>query len=317
MNVFALLLEALAAEGAGALVSVVESDGSAPRDAGTRMVVRPSGGFNGTIGGGALEWEVLNEARAALAQGRSPARTRLHHLGPDLGQCCGGRVAITIETFDGNDAAELTTLARAVAAGPVTIGARVDAEGRVRREIAPADLHRNPAAPGLRLEHYGEAITPLLLFGAGHVARALILALAPLPFHTRWIDERPDAFPSVMPANVDPVRTSDGVGEITRAPAGAFVLVMTHSHALDFDLVSAALAAGRFPYLGLIGSATKRVRFERRLSALGLSHEAITRMICPIGIAGISGKEPAVIAAATVAQLLMRRDQRAESTSSK
>src|SRR4051794_35495300 len=110
MNVFARLLDSLAAEGAGALVSVTETDGSAPREAGAHMVVRPSGAFNGTIGGGALEWEALAQARDALDAGRGPMVTRTHLLGPDLGQCCGGRVVVSIETFDRRDEARLQEL---------------------------------------------------------------------------------------------------------------------------------------------------------------------------------------------------------------
>jgi xanthine dehydrogenase accessory factor len=145
------------------------------------------------------------------------------------------------------------------------------------------------------------------LFGAGHVARALVLALAPLPFRIRWIDERPEAFPTVMPGNVDPVRTRDSAAEIAAAPSGAFILVMTHSHALDLDIVAAALASSRLPYIGLIGSATKRARFERRLRALGMEDARIRDLVCPIGVTGIDGKEPAVIAASVAAQLLLRR----------
>ena len=307
MNVFARLLDALEAEDAGALISVTETDGSAPREEGTYMVVRPSGAFNGTIGGGALEWQALAQAREALAAGRGPALTRLHHLGPDLGQCCGGRVALRIETFDGRDRDNLLSLSGLAERGPLLLETALDGEGRVVRQPAATDLHRTPAPAGGRLERHGEASTPLFLFGAGHVARALVLALAPLPFRTRWIDPREQAFPAVMPANVDPVQTADPVAELVGAPAGAFVLVMTHSHALDFDIVSAALAAGRFAYVGVIGSATKRVRFERRLQALGIEGSSISGLVCPIGLAGIDGKEPAVIAAATAAQLLAVR----------
>ena len=100
------------------------------------------------------------------------------------------------------------------------------------------------------------------LFGAGHVGRALVLALAPLPFAVTWIDPRPDAFPQTFPANVTASREGEPAAHCSpRAPDGAFIAVMTHSHALDLDLVSAALQCGRFPYVGLIGSATKRARF--------------------------------------------------------
>jgi xanthine dehydrogenase accessory factor len=308
MNVFAQLIEAIAAEGAGALVSVTETDGSAPREEGAYMIVRPSGAFRGTIGGGALEWDALAAARSALDTGRGPARRMRQHLGPDLGQCCGGRVSLCIETFDARDRDALASLAEAAKAGPLWLAVRPGPDGRLIREAAPADLHRHPAPAGLRLERHGIAATTLLLFGAGHVARALVLALAPLPFDVRWIDERPEAFPALLPANAQPVRTDGYQEELRSAPDGAFILVMTHSHAIDFDVVAAALAPARFAYVGLIGSATKRVRFERRLRDLGLDGGSIARLVCPIGIGGIDGKEPPVIAASTAAQLLERRE---------
>jgi xanthine dehydrogenase accessory factor len=307
MNVFARLLEAIAAEGAGALVSVTETDGSAPREEGASMVVRPSGAFQGTIGGGTLEWGALAQARTALEAGRGAALMRLQHLGPDLGQCCGGRVRLRIETFDTQDTADLQSLAALAELGPLVLATSLTAEGRVLRQPAPSDLHRNPPDAGVQLERHGEVVTPLLLFGAGHVARALVLALAPLPFRTRWIDERVGAFPALMPPNVDPVQTKDSAAEVAAAPPDAFVLVMTHSHALDFDIVAAALSTPNLPYVGLIGSETKRARFERRLRTLGISEDRIRSLVCPIGLEGIGGKEPAVIAASTAAQLLLAR----------
>ena len=308
MNPFARLLDAITSEGAGALVSVAETDGSAPRDAGTYMVVRLSGAFNGTIGGGALEWDALALARQALKAGRGPAITRIEHLGPDLGQCCGGRVVLRIETFDGRDRDAIAGLAKAVEGSSQVLAARTGPDGRIERRTFSGDLHRHPPEAGVWLENHGERVTHLYLFGSGHVARALVLALAPLPFSIRWIDERTDAFPSLMPGNVTPVRSGNSAAELANAPEGAFVLVMTHSHALDFDVISAALGMGRFAYVGLIGSATKRVRFEKRLRALGIATDCINSLVCPIGVSGISGKEPPVIAAATVAQLLAIRE---------
>ncbi len=269
MPVYAQVLDAVTRGGSAALVTLSRAEGSTPRDADAFMVVLPSGGFYGTIGGGALEWEVLRQARAALEGGSAGAQTFTHSLGPGLGQCCGGRVSGRIEVFDAGRRGELMAL--------------MEAEGG------------------------GEPLTPLLLFGAGHVGRALVLALAPLPFRTRWIDQRADAFPAAMPANATAAAPAPPLAEIAAAPAGAFVLVMTHSHALDLEIVSAALAARRFAYVGLIGSAAKRARFETRLRASGLAETDLARLVCPIGMAGVSGKHPAVIAAATAAQLLQAR----------
>ncbi|MDE3176519.1 MAG: xanthine dehydrogenase accessory protein XdhC [Pseudomonadota bacterium] len=296
MNVFSHVAAALRDEGAAALVSVAAARGSAPREAGARMVVRPSGAFSGTIGGGALEWEAMADARDALVRGRGPAVRQTRLLGPQLGQCCGGQVELAIETFDRSDLAEIERLA--AVEPPFSTRTTLGADGRSRREIA------DPAAGR---ETFGEAATPLLLFGAGHVGRALVLALAPLPFRVRWIDARPDAFPRYAPANVELIRTAAPEAEIDAAPEGAFVVVMTHSHPLDLAIVARALAAERFGYVGLIGSATKRARFLSQMRQAGLSEAALARLTCPIGVAGVADKAPAAIAAAVAAQLLQTR----------
>jgi len=263
METFRRLIEAIEAEGAAALITLAETAGSAPREAGARMVVRASGGFYGTIGGGELEHEALEEARAALAAGRGPSHRRSVALGPELGQCCGGRVVWRIETFDKRDLGEL----------------------------------------GL----FGEAATPVYLFGAGHVGRALALALAPLPFAVRWIDPRPDEFPQFAPANAKLVAAADPPAELKAAPDGALVLAITHSHPLDLAVVAEALRQDRFAYVGMIGSATKRARFVSQLRAAGIAEARVAKLVCPIGAPGIVGKEPAVIAVAVAAQLLMAR----------
>jgi xanthine dehydrogenase accessory factor len=140
------------------------------------------------------------------------------------------------------------------------------------------------------------------------VGRALVKALEPLPFRVRWIDERPDAFPPAAPDNAEIVVSALPEAELHNAPDNALVVVMTHSHGLDLALVAAALKDPRFPYVGLIGSSSKRAQFVRRLiSEFGIPKAEIARLVCPIGVHGIAGKEPAVIAAATAAELLQRR----------
>jgi xanthine dehydrogenase accessory factor len=156
------------------------------------------------------------------------------------------------------------------------------------------------------IESFGETQRPLYLYGAGHVGRALVLALAPLPFAIRWIDPRPDSFPAALPANVTPVEARDPLAELDAAPRDTFLLVMTHSHALDLAIVDKALRDDRFPYVGLIGSASKRARFLSRLRQAGVPDAGFAAFKCPIGVAGITSKEPAIIAAATVAELLER-----------
>jgi xanthine dehydrogenase accessory factor len=310
MRVFERLIAAIETEGAGALVSLVAAEGSSPRESGARMVVRPSGGFHGTIGGGALEWEALAAARAALAAGRGAPLRRTVSLGPDLAQCCGGRVQWLIETFDGRDAAALAALAAAERAGPFAVEARPGPDGRLVRNILGAAGQGPPIAPlpgGALHERFADPRTTLLLFGAGHVGRALVLALAPLPFATRWIDSRRDAFPERAPANAVMVHAVDPPRELAAAPDGAQVLVMTHSHPLDLAIVAEALGQRRFAFVGLIGSATKRARFLSQMRAAGLAEAALAELVCPIGLAGVEGKEPAVIAAAVAAQLLIAR----------
>jgi xanthine dehydrogenase accessory protein XdhC len=144
----------------------------------------------------------------------------------------------------------------------------------------------------------------VLLFGAGHVGKALAVALAPLPLRLRWIDGRADAFPERIPPGLEVVVSGRLLKEVEEAPPGAAYLVLTHSHALDAMVCAAALQRGDFAYLGLIGSRTKRAQFERGFRDLGIPEERIARLVCPIGGGRIRDKRPAVIAALTAAELL-------------
>ena len=316
MNTWATIGRALSGEQSCAMVSIVEAKGSAPRDAGARMVVLEDGSFAGTIGGGALEWRAIARAQAALAKagaGESPPPVGLARmaLGPDLGQCCGGSVRVLLEVFTPGRSAEVQALADAERAGLFVTEGRI-AERCVERTILNRDLPGGEgsllAADGRLLERFGTRKQVLALIGAGHVGRSLIISLAPLDFSVVWIDPREDAFPSIVPGDVRVVVTEAPAAELNAVPDGAFVLVMSHSHALDFDVVLAALQARRFGYVGLIGSASKKARFISRLRQAGLEHDDIERLVCPIGIAGIASKQPAAIAASVVADLLRRRD---------
>ena len=282
-----------------AMVSVLKVEGSAPREVGARLILNDQG-FHGTIGGGALEWRALAEAQRKLRRGRSLTITS-HALGPELGQCCGGRVELLTEIFDGHCLADASKFADAEKTGAFATAGRLCSD-HVARSIVTA---ATPADKTL-IEHFGETRRPLYLFGSGHVGRALVLALAPLSFAIRWIDPRPDAFPAALPANVDPVFAPDPVMELERAAHGTFLLIMTHSHALDLAIVDRALRDERFPYVGLIGSESKKARFLSRLRQAGIVDNQFSAFKCPIGVAGITSKEPAVIAAATVAELLER-----------
>ena len=309
MRAFRRLIDAIEAEGSAALVTLARVEGSSPREAGARMVVRPSGGFHGTIGGGALEWAALEAARAALKAGRGPAERRSVALGPELGQCCGGRVEWRVETFDARDLDDLSSLAIAEGGGAATLRARLRPDGRVERALGSgagaARRSSRRAGEDEWSEQLGTRAPAVFLFGAGHVGRALALALAPLPFTVRWIDSRRGAFPAHSPANVALVHSTEPVAELASAPDGALVVVMTHSHALDLEIVAAALGAERFGFVGLIGSSTKRARFLSQMRAAGLPEPALARLVCPIGVSGLESKDPAVIAASTAVQLLI------------
>ena len=255
-----LLAKAMAAleqQGSCVWVEVVGAEGSTPREVGAAMLVTPQG-FAGSIGGGTLEWQAMAEAQAMLGKPKA-SRTITKSLGPDLGQCCGGRVALRLESFTLED---------------------VDA------------LQRRVAQPLTETTH-------LHLWGAGHVGRALVLALAPLPFAVTWWDVRDNAFPTHVPENV-----SCRLGNPHEMKHADLVLVMTHSHALDFDVVDTAVRNPTFHRVGLIGSQTKRARFLKRLRAAGHPPENLERLICPIGNKAISNKHPAVIAATVAVQLL-------------
>ncbi len=150
----------------------------------------------------------------------------------------------------------------------------------------------------------------LMLFGAGHVGAAIVRALAELPCRVTWVDERDDLFPADTPANVTVEATDTPEALVENAPQGTTFLVMTHSHALDLSLSHAILSRplvarpGAQDWFGLIGSDTKRRQFEHRLRERGVDEARVDTMVCPVGIAGIEGKAPAVIAASMAAQLL-------------
>ena len=277
------------------------------------MVVAPDGAFTGTIGGGALEWGALAEAQALLARRDGAAVTRLDKaLGPDLGQCCGGRVLLTIEQFGAGDRASIAT------AGAGRTGRRADhdCDRRQRRppdRVAPLNARSAGSAyevqpDGSRASSASARSRPRSICSARAMSDARWCALAPLPFAVTWMDTRPGAIPEDFPPNVTAIRDGDPVELLARAPDGAFVAVMTHSHALDLDLVIAALQADRFAYVGLIGSATKRARFTSAMQKMGMGADVVNRLVCPIGLTTIRDKAPAAIAASVAAQVLMARE---------
>ena len=309
------LLESLGRGEPAVLVHVAAVRGSAPREAGARMLVTAAR-IAGTIGGGELEHQAIRQARELLTAARAAVVDRA--LGPQLGQCCGGAVTLAFEPFAPGDLGWLERLA-AAAAGPLPVlrTVAIGRAGTMRRDWRMAD--EAPAetvtvrreADGLLIREWlNPAGEPLFLFGAGHVGRAMVRAVEPLGFAVTWVDGRADAFPAEVPAGVRTCSLAMPELAVAEAPTGAFYLVMTHSHPLDEEVCAAILARGDFAYLGLIGSATKRARFVSRLRRRGLAEPALERITCPVGLAGIEGKEPAVIAASVAADLLMRRQAR-------
>jgi xanthine dehydrogenase accessory factor len=282
MKVWPVIEQALERHGTCVLVSVVRAEGSTPREVGARMIVTPDG-FHGTIGGGTLEWKALAQAQALLGRPRA-VKSLTQSLGPDLGQCCGGRVTLAFEAFDAASRSEVATLAARETAGPFET------------------MNRIAGIP--YTEQFGTVRRRVTVCGAGHVGRALMLALAPLPFDVMLVDPRRDQLPPVAPANVT-LSSDDPVAVVADAEAGSFVFIMSHSHTLDLAIADAALRNVAIQTVGLIGSATKRARFEKRLREAGVDEARIAAMISPIGIGGIRSKHPAAIAASVAAQILM------------
>ena len=313
-KVWARIRETIERHGRAGLINVVGAAGSVPRESGVRIVLQPDGGFFGTIGGGRLEYEAIAAARTALAAGHGKAQFRDWPLGPNLGQCCGGMVKTLTEIFGQSDLAAVRRLEDAEKAGAFETVSSLGEDGRIARTIVPLSAAGQAIAAAsfdnaFFPESFGEVTTPVLLFGAGHVGRAVVLALAPLPFAVRWIDSRPDQFPEYVPQNVVTVCTDAVDRELNAAPRDAMIVVMTHSHPLDFDITAAALKRQTFEFVGLIGSDTKRARFVSWARQMGVTSSQIGRLVCPIGIPEIKGKEPAVIAAGLAAQLLLVRER--------
>lgn len=153
---------------------------------------------------------------------------------------------------------------------------------------------------------------PVIVFGAGHVARALVPLLAGLPCAVRWVDSRAQEFPAVLPAGVEKCLTDEPVDEIARMPAGAYYIVMTHNHPLDLELTDAILARGDHGYFGLIGSRTKWAKFRHRLAARGHGAERLATVRCPLGLPEVQGKLPLEIAIAVAGEVIAHYGRQAQ-----
>jgi xanthine dehydrogenase accessory factor len=236
-------------------------------------------------------------------------------LGPELGQCCGGRVELWLERLTRNDVHWLEDAARRLRAEPGLAMASDLIDGTVTHRLlrhsfagaAAVELERRPRA-GLTLFEASRPRRPdLWIFGAGHVGQALVRLLAELAlFEIAWIDSRAELLPGSLPEGVTP-RVCAAPAELAAgAPPSTHFVVMTHDHALDYELCRVILARANSSWLGLIGSASKSARFRSRLLRDGLSRETLSRLICPIGVPGISSKLPGAIAIAIAAQLLQQ-----------
>jgi xanthine dehydrogenase accessory factor len=303
-------------EGRAVLVTLANATGSTPREAGTAMVIS-SGGVFGTIGGGHLEFEAIRLARDALASALSPAPWLVRFpLAARLGQCCGGVATLAFAPISTTDCAWLRdAVARereGAAMDVVTIvGAARDAYA-IRAASSTTDRARVvTSADATQVVH---TIVPdhwnVLVFGNGHVGRALVRVLGVLPARVQWIDARESEFPPDVPPGVAIVATDTPVCEIRAAPRGSLLVITTHDHALDFELVCAALRRDDWRYVGLIGSASKRNQFEKRLLARGFTASQVARVTCPIGRAvPVRSKDPGAIAIAVAAELVAIREQ--------
>lgn len=299
----AALARAIEAHGAVVRVVICAHQGSSPREAGAAMLVWREG-QEGTIGGGALEFEAAASARTMLPG--APAKVEKIALGPALGQCCGGAVTLGFERFD----------ARALAAIP-DCGLYTRTIARDASPEAPLAIRRaekTARGEGVALTRYlqgwlAEPVAPkardLWIWGAGHVGRALVHTLQPLPgLAITWLDTSRDRFPETLPAGITMRAAENPATLVAEAPQGAEHLILTFSHALDLDLCHRLLGHG-FDACGLIGSASKWARFRSRLQALGHQPHDVARIRCPIGDPAF-GKHPQAIAISVAAELLAR-----------
>lgn len=288
--------EAVRTHGRVTRVVIAAIKGSSPREVGAAMLVWADG-QSGTIGGGTLEHQAAQAARAQ----RVPARLTHHALGPDMGQCCGGAVSLVSEVYDQRavNALDETVIARATSGGDMPLSVKRLLAAARGQGIAPeAQL-----VDGWMVEPVHKPTRQMWIWGAGHVGRALVDVLSPLPdLAITWVDTGPERFPTHIPASVTAIPTAKPAALVHHAPPDAEHLVLTYSHNLDLELCNRLLTHG-FGFAGLIGSATKWARFRSRLAALGHPPERIARITCPIGDPAL-GKHPQMIAIGVAAQLL-------------
>lgn len=281
------------------LVTVTATKGSSPRNAGARMLITAMDSWK-TIGGGAVEFDIMARARNMLARGNEGwERQHLTFvLGPDMGQCCGGQMSILLEKFSSSHESDLLALSAKVTC----------------KTILSHPLHSGPPllvetaseVPSFSVQIMSTQ-TPLFIYGAGHVSRALLPRLEGLGFEIFLVDIDDSRFPADLEDRAEKLLAKAPENIASRAPFGAAHLVMTHSHSLDEAICLELLTRGGFAYLGLIGSKSKRARFAKRLLAAGVTESMLNLLVCPIGIDEITGKSPAYVALSIAAQLAVWR----------
>lgn len=320
-------------DGCCIVVTVAGVRGSAPRETGAKMIVTAKDTI-GTIGGGQLEYQCTKIACEQL-QKRDDYWQRLQRrfpLGTNCGQCCGGIVEVMFERVASSSSAWLKELKRLhdERRAVVVVTPR---NGETGKYLVTEDrcMHfennaRCPeetisAARQMIIDHASASLLdsflmePILqcdfdvaIFGAGHLGAATVDVLSRLDCNIRWIDPRRNIFPAQLPNNVTAVESGNPADEVAAMPQGTNYLVMTHSHPLDYEICDQVLRREDFAYCGLIGSRSKRRRFERTMRKQGMSDSLLERLTCPIGVPGIESKKPADIAVAVAAELLRIRD---------
>ncbi len=313
------------------LVTVAGIRGSAPREIGAKMIVTAKETI-GTIGGGQLEYQSTRVAVGMLAEEKLALRS--FPLGSSMGQCCGGVVEILFEPVAGGMPAWLrdlqalhgqrepaviaTHISRSAPAKFVVTADRVFGVDEAEADdallaTARVILGGGPGAQRNVQDLYEPVVTSdfnIAVFGAGHVGAAVVSSLSNLDCNIRWIDNRRSFFRDV-PANVRAIEAPEPALEVAAMPPDSYYLVMTHSHAIDFEVCDRILRRGDARYCGLIGSVTKRRRFEKRSRQQGIPAAMIDALVCPIGVDGINGKKPAEIAVSTAAEILKIRELKA------
>ena len=253
----------LTAHPAAIVAELTAVRGSSPREAGAFMLIAPDA-LTGTIGGGALEYMVTDHARRLIAQGRAEEAMDVP-LGPEIGQCCGGRVKVSLH----------------------------HADAHLRRQLLARLIAEDASA------------AHVYVFGAGHVGRVLAQILPLLPVKLEVIDTRQDEL-DALPPGIPHRRVAMPEAVVRSAPRGSAYIILTHDHALDFLIAQEALARLDSPYVGMVGSKTKRAKFSSWYLEQGGDRAALARLVLPIGAQGLGDKRPSVIAALAAAEVMVQ-----------